>query len=578
MAGTKVGDLFMALSLDPNLKSWDVGKAAIEQTVAKVKQLALASATAKVDAQKLAEQMGLVARASHWDKLKSSGNGVASTFWRMAAAAAAFFSVSKVSEMVKETVDLGGHLNDTSQKTGLSTDALQKWGYAAKLNGSDSEAFTGGVVKLSKGLADVATGKGPAVDAFNALGISLNDPAVKSKDLNAILNLVANKFSAMPDGAKKTAISMDLFGRAGAGLIPTLNQGVAGIAATGSELARLGGVMDSAAIAHLDDLGDNIDRVKTAFTGLKNQAVIALLPLLEQLMKQFQDWVANNQELIKSTLRNAVEALITAVSTLASAVAFAVKHWRLLAAILAGAALISGIMKLIKTIMWLETVMASAAIEAVIAWALILGPILLVGIALVGIGLGIYALRDQIWAALQAIGRFFADVGGAIGGFFSGAWDVVASTAATLWDGLKSGFSAAWEWIANLKPIKMLIGLVDSVRGLLSSSAPDGRSEEAVQQQGASSGGGSEADAMFGPSGYFQPTSGATGPTASLSPTKPSRAAAGSTLASVSNSYTIQIDAKNADASQVAALVDDKLREHDERTRRDMQTGLGVLS
>lgn len=595
MAGTKVGDIFMGLALHPDMGGFNAGIAATNAMASKIKQLATQAAIAKLDAQKLGEQLGVLERkapASHWDKIKASGDGVTSTFWRMAGAALAFVSAAKIAGMVKETVDLGSHLNDTAQKTGLSTDALQKWGYAAKLNGADAEAFEGSTIKLSKGLALAAqTGKGPAVEAFKELGLSMQDPAIKSRDLNAILYMVANKFSTMPDGAKKTAIAMDLFGRSGAQMIPTLNQGVAGIAAASAELTKLGGVMDGDAISHLDDFGDNIDRVKTAFGGLKNQAVIALMPLLEQLMTQFQEWIANNQELIKDTLKNAVEALAVAVKVLGEVVAFAVRHWKALAIILGGMTIVNGIMKIIKAVIAFQAFMASAAAEAIVAWIMILGPILLVIAAIVLVGLAIYVLRDKIWAALQAVGRFFADLYHTVVDAVSRAIEASINAFEDFWVKLKKGFTEAWDMISNLPAVKEMLALVNAIQALLSTKNPDKRTPEQVDESARSASIGSEADALYGPSGYYQ-ASGAVGPTAELTPadrarifgapaappTAPAREFSNpnTSASTVTNSYSIQIDAKNADASQVAQLVDDKIREHDERTRRDTAAALGV--
>jgi hypothetical protein len=575
--GTKIGDLFMALSLNPDLKSWDLGKAVIDQTVSRVKALAVESQMAKVDVRKLGEQMGLVARQSPWERLSKGGEGFTSSLWHMVAAAAAFVGVMKIEEMVKSTVDFGSKLNDTSQKTGLSAEALQKWGYAAKLNSSDMDTFAKGVTILAKNLEVLGQkGEGPAADGLKALGISLDDPAVKGKNLEGVLNLISNAASKMPDGEKKIVGFRDLLGKMGVDLIPTFNNGIAGMAGYSAELERLGAVIDKDSVARLDDLGDNIDRVKVAFEGLKNQAVIALLPYLEQLMKDFQDWIASNKELIKTTIQTVVEDLVDIVSTLASVVAFAVRHWKIFASILGGVLVVGAIMKVIKTIMFFQTVLETAAAEAVIDWLLILGPIALIAAAIVGIGLLIYEFRDEVWAALQAVGGFFKELGLAFVRVMSGVWDSFTTTLSELWDYMKKGFKAAWEFIADLPVIKQMIELVGAVRGLMGSQSKDLDARAAA---------GATTDELYGIDGVplWQPSgAGANGPTAVTSPsggappaTAPSRAGGGSPV-SVSNSYTVQIDAKNANAHEVGQIVDDKLREHDERTRRDTAAALGV--
>ena len=54
---------------------------------------------------------------------------------------------------------------------------------------------------------------------------------------------IADKFAVMKDGSEKTALALDLFGRAGAKLIPMLNEGSAGISELQEEARALGIVL-----------------------------------------------------------------------------------------------------------------------------------------------------------------------------------------------------------------------------------------------------------------------------------------------------------------------------------------------
>lgn len=576
----KVGEMFMSLALIPDLKSWKLGQAVIDTMSSRLKQLAVDAVLATTDVKKAMNAIGIEAPKvkSHWERIKSTGDGVSSTFMRMAAAAAAFFSVAKVSHMVKEVTDLGGMINTTAQKTGLAAEAFQQWGHNATLNGSSFDDVGSAAKTLSKNLANFATtGQGPVADGFRALGISMNDPAVKSRDLNKIFFLIANKLSTMPDGAKKTAAMMDILGKSGADLIPTFNAGVRDISKFNTELDAMGAVMSGESAAALDALGSKMDTAKIAVNALKNQAIIALIPVIDSLVQRFQDWVKENKELIRSTITEAVSALATALGILATAVAFAIRHWRLFLALIAGAAVIAAFMKLVRLVMFFQAALTRAALQAIVSWAMILGPILLIAAAIVALGILIYVFRDQIYAALRAVGRFFADLGRKIGGWFSDAFDAVLRTAENLWDMLKRGFKAAWEWIADLPVIKQLIGLVNSVRDLMRGT-PDDRTPEQIDQDAAAASGGNEADALYGPLGVYTRARDAAGATGALGPSDtmgPARTT-NTTGVSVTNSYSIQIDAKNADARAVGSIVDEKLREHDERSRRETAAALGV--
>lgn len=219
---------------------------------------------------------------------KPSFDQVGSALSKVKAGIAAFLAleaVGKAKEAFKDVVDTGGKIADASQKTGVAAEVLQAYGYAAGLAGSNFDEVVSSLGKLSKGLVEAASkGTGNAADGFKMLGISLQDPAVKAMDLDAILLKVADKFQAMPDGPKKTAAAMELFGKSGANLIPTLNAGADGLGKLKKEAKELGVVMSEKDVKLLDELGDNMDRVKAGAQGIKNAIVNAIAPVINEMM------------------------------------------------------------------------------------------------------------------------------------------------------------------------------------------------------------------------------------------------------------------------------------------------------
>jgi len=127
--------------------------------------------------------------------------------------------------LAKNSMDNAAKMFDLSQKTGVSVEALSRFSKAAKVSGTDVEGVTKALVKLSKGLVEAKNGQGQAGEALKSMGISAVDANGKLKDTDKIMLEISNKFKAMPNGAEKTAIALQLFGRSGADLIPMLNLG-----------------------------------------------------------------------------------------------------------------------------------------------------------------------------------------------------------------------------------------------------------------------------------------------------------------------------------------------------------------
>lgn len=162
---------------------------------------------------------------------------------------------------IKAQIDAMDALNDMSERTGVAVDELSRLQYAAKLSDVNTEQLQGGLVKLSRGMADASKQTGEAYNAFTALGISVknNDGTLKSS--SQVLGELADKFAGYENGAAKTALATAIFGRSGAELIPLLNQGSAGITDLGRELEVLGGVVMPEAAKQAGIFNDNIDRL-----------------------------------------------------------------------------------------------------------------------------------------------------------------------------------------------------------------------------------------------------------------------------------------------------------------------------
>lgn len=132
--------------------------------------------------------------------------------------------------------------------------------------------------------------------AFDKLGIELTDDTGKTKDFNAILFEVADKFKTMPDGVEKTALSMELFGRSGKDMIKVLNQGSAGIKALEAQADKLGITLTDKTVAGFarmveagKKLKENQDAIKIAVGTLTAPVLARYNEELARLVGRFQD-------------------------------------------------------------------------------------------------------------------------------------------------------------------------------------------------------------------------------------------------------------------------------------------------
>ena len=191
--------------------------------------------------------------------------------------------------VITQAMQAASALNDTAVKTGLSIDALQRLQFAATLSGGSLEGVSGAVARMQKALVGAEEGGKEAVAALDRLGLSAQQIFGLSPDKQ--FEAIAQKIASIQDPAERTTAAMNLFGRSGAELIPTLLAIGTNGEAMAAQLSAIGGPVSDKAIANVDTLGDQLDVLKT---GAKNTAIelTALASaILVPLLRETNEWI-----------------------------------------------------------------------------------------------------------------------------------------------------------------------------------------------------------------------------------------------------------------------------------------------
>jgi hypothetical protein len=188
--------------------------------------------------------------------------------------------------LVKGAIDAADATSKLAMSVGASTEEVSQLGYAADLAGASQEELGTALGRLAKQAAEAASGGRAANDMFAAMGISIKNADGSLKGTTALLGDVADRFASYKDGAEKTALAQEIFGRSGAKLIPLLNNGRDGLAALAAEADALGITLTDSAGKAAEQFNDNLTRLQKAKEGLGRQIAQALLPTLESLTNQ----------------------------------------------------------------------------------------------------------------------------------------------------------------------------------------------------------------------------------------------------------------------------------------------------
>lgn len=235
------------------------------------------------------------------------------------AGAAALAATAAITVGVGNAINRLDEIGKASQKVGVTTEALSKLAYAARLADVDFQALQGGLIKLAKSQDAAAQGSAAQLDLFRALGVEFQNQDGTLRNTADVLSELADKFQALPDGADKTTAALTLLGKSGANLIPLLNGGSEAIRDAGDELERMGGVVTPEAAAQAEIFNDNITRLKTALEGMWQSLAMQVLPALVKLTEDMTKATTSGQG-----MNTVVEAAASLVNGLGLAAQLAV--------------------------------------------------------------------------------------------------------------------------------------------------------------------------------------------------------------------------------------------------------------
>lgn len=421
--------------------------------------------------------------------------------------------------IAKTTAAYGDEVWKASQSTGMAVEDYQKLAYAARYSNVEQTELNAAMIRLNKRLADTAAGSKTAGQVFTKLGINIRDTSGHLRTSDEVFAELAGKFAGMKDGAAKTALAYELFGKSGANLIPLLNGGAKGLEDMGAEAERMGYVMSAEAAKASEQFNDNLSRVTDSAKGLMFQLGTALIPMLDTLaqkitgaVQKVMDWVRENPNLSKTiaTVLIGLTALLGVVggaSVVIGALTFTVGKfaaaWRgVMVAVNVGKALFAAAsngmlifrvqyaalvvwQKLAAVAQWLfnSALYACPVVWIIAAIMAVIGAVYLlvkhwdkVGAFFVGLWDGIKKVFASAWNWIKNLFTGLNPVG-----WISGIWDSITAWFGRLWGGVKNVFSSAWDGIKqmflNYTPTGLIIkhwdsitawfgGLWDNVKGI----------------------------------------------------------------------------------------------------------------
>lgn len=137
-----------------------------------------------------------------------------------------------------------------------------------------------------------------AMQAFRDLGVAVTDASGKLRSTEAVFTDAAEAISKVQDDATRTALSLKVFGKSGAELIPFLRAGKEQMKAWSEESDKLAYSWTETTARAADALGHSFGRLWIIATGLMDRFGVGLFQSIQDITTGIQGWYEANKQVI----------------------------------------------------------------------------------------------------------------------------------------------------------------------------------------------------------------------------------------------------------------------------------------
>ena len=186
--------------------------------------------------------------------------GVAEGFTIMATAAVA--AATAIAKLTLDSSAWADDLNTLSKQTGISTEDLQKYQYAADRIDVSLDTLTGSMSKLTKNMNSARDGSGAAAEAFAELGVNVVDSSGQLRDNEDVFKEVVKALGNIDNETERDAKAMAIFGKSAQELNPLILGGAEALEELGAQAEAAGLILEQGSLDKLNSLKDATDGLK----------------------------------------------------------------------------------------------------------------------------------------------------------------------------------------------------------------------------------------------------------------------------------------------------------------------------
>jgi len=199
--------------------------------------------------------------------------------------------VNGIKSFVASGLDAIDNQNKMARNIGISSERFAELNYIAGLSGVEMETLGAAFTKLGVNLSSGSKG---ARDAVAELGLSFDD--LQGGSVESAFDKIHGALSKIESPAKKNALAMELFSKAGLGIRGILNTAPEDIAAMSAEARKLGLSFSELAGNQVEAANDAISKVGLSIQGIAQMAAIRLAPSIQAVADITVEWLVGARD------------------------------------------------------------------------------------------------------------------------------------------------------------------------------------------------------------------------------------------------------------------------------------------
>ena len=190
-----------------------------------------------------------------------------------------------------------------STQTGISTERLQEWSYAARFVDTDVSKMADGVFKVGQKMTNAKGKTKKYVEVTKKLKVAVRDANGHMRDADEVFLDVIDALGSITNEAERNKAAQNIFGKSYKDMIPLIEAGSGALRDYAAEAREVGAVISEDNVFALGAFDDQMQRFDATMQGIKTNLAVAFLPILQTVAERLTGFMGTVSKAISDGLQ-----------------------------------------------------------------------------------------------------------------------------------------------------------------------------------------------------------------------------------------------------------------------------------